>query len=118
MSLNFKYLIFDWGGVFTHGHLLKDFSANLSVKCEKSKEEIEKVFRELEFPYETGKVSPAEFWENFRNKLGVKMAAREIQNMFLNSYVVNFPMLEYAKELKKKYKLILLTNSYEDMFDF
>lgn len=113
-----KYIIFDWGGVFTHGHLIKDFSENLSKKCGKGKEQIEKVFREAEYPYETGKIVPESFWEDFRKKLAVELAKEEIQKIFLNSYTLNFPMLELAKELKKKYKLALLTNNYEDMFGF
>jgi len=53
-----KYIIFDWGGVFTYGHLLKDFANNLSEKCGGDKVEIEKIFREAEFPYETGQINP------------------------------------------------------------
>ena len=82
------------------------------------KEKIEKVFREVEYPYETGKIIPESFWEEFKNKLDVHLSKEEIQKIFLNSYVLNFPMLELAKELKKKYKLVLLTNNYEDMFGF
>jgi epoxide hydrolase-like predicted phosphatase len=113
-----KYIIFDWGGVFTHGHLIKDFAKNLSNRCGKSKGEIEKVFREAEYPYETGKIVPESFWENFRKRLDIKISKEEIQRIFLNSYILNYPMLELAEKLKKKYKLVLLTNNYEDMFDF
>lgn len=113
-----KYIIFDWGGVFTHGHLIKDFAENLSRKCDKGKEKIEEVFREAEYPYETGKVVPESFWKDFKNNLDIDFAEEEIQKIFLNSYVLNYPMLELAEELKKKYKLVLLTNNYEDMFGF
>ncbi|MDD5489708.1 MAG: HAD family phosphatase [Candidatus Moranbacteria bacterium] len=113
-----KYIIFDWGGVFTHGHLLKDFANNLSEKCERDKVEIEKIFREAEFPYETGQIIPEFFWDEFRKKLEIHLTKEEIQSIFLNSYVINDRMLELAKKMKKKYKLILLTNNYEDLFDF
>lgn len=119
MSYNMvKYIIFDWGGVFTHGHLLKDFAKNLSDKCGKDKNEIEKIFREAEYPYETGQINPEVFWENFKMALGVDLSKEEIQKIFLNSYSINEAMLELAKKLRKRYKLILLTNNYEDLFDF
>lgn len=113
-----KYIIFDWGGVFTHGHLLKDFANNLSEKCGRDKVKIEKIFREAEFPYETGQIIPELFWDEFRKKLEINLAKEEIQSIFLNSYVINDQILELAKKMKKKYKLILLTNNYEDLFDF
>jgi glucose-1-phosphatase len=113
-----KYIIFDWGGVFTHGHLIKDFAKNLSEKCGKSKEEIEKEFRVAEYLYEKGRIVPESFWKNFRDKLDVELTKEETQKIFLNSYILNSPMLYLAKMLREKYILVLLTNSYEDMFDF
>jgi len=113
-----KCIIFDWGGVFTHGHLIKDFAQNLSKECKENSQKIEEVFRELEFPYETGKIKPSDFWKEFQKRLNLEMSQKEIQNIFLNSYDINLDMLEYAKKLRKKHKLILLTNNYEDMFDF
>ena len=77
-----KYIIFDWGGVFTHGHLLKDFAKNLSDKCGKNKNAIEKIFREAEYPYETGQVIPELFWDDFRKKLNINLTKEEIQKIF------------------------------------
>jgi len=113
-----KYIIFDWGGVFTRGHLLKDFAKNLSDKCGKDKDEIEKIFRDAEYPYETGQIIPEVFWDNFRKKLNINLTKEEIQKIFLNSYVINGSMLALAKKMKKRYKIILLTNNYEDLFNF
>jgi FMN phosphatase YigB (HAD superfamily) len=113
-----KYLIFDWGGVCTHGHLLRDFSDNLAIRTGMKKEEIESVFRESEYPYETGNVSPEKFWDDFKEKLGLTIELGEIKSVFLNSYVLNQEVLDYILELKKRYEIVLFTNNYEDLFSF
>jgi hypothetical protein len=45
-----RFLIFDWGGVYTRGHLLRDFSSNLFQECGIDKEQIEKSFHKFEYP--------------------------------------------------------------------
>jgi len=113
-----KYLIFDWGGVCTFGHLLKDFSNNLAIKTGTDKEKIESAFRELEYTYETGKVSPEKFWNDFREKSGLTIDLEEIRDIFLNSYVLNQEVLDHILKLKNRYKIVLFTNNYEDLFLF
>jgi len=111
-----KYIIFDWGEVCTHGHLLRDFSFNLSKQTNTDKEKLEKIFRELEYPYETGKISPNQFWKEFKSRTELEISVSEIQKIFLDSYSINNEMLNYLLELKKKYKLVLFSNNYEDLF--
>ena len=111
-----KYLIFDWGGVFAPGHLLKDFSNNLARIIGGEAEQYEKVFRAMEFPYETGEIDPVEFWQNFIREAKLKIPIDEVRNIFFNSYNIDSEMLEYAQELKKIYKIVLFTNNYQDLF--
>src|SRR3989344_2162462 len=111
-----KNIIFDWGGVCTIGNLLKDFSSSLSDKIQRDKNEIEKSFRELEYLYETGKISPDEYWLGFKEKLNIKFSVKEIREVFLNSYCPNTAVLNYVAQLRSRYKTILLTNNYEDLF--
>ena len=112
-----KYLIFDWGGVCVHGHALKDFARDLAEKTGKDKDEIESAFRELEYPYETGKISPDKFWSDLKQGLNLDLPAEEIQSVMLHSCdLSNREVLDLIVELKKKFTIVLLSNNYEDLF--
>lgn len=112
-----KYIIFDWGGVCTHAHAIKDFAKNLSEKTGKDRDEIEKVFRTLEFPYETGQISPEQFWSDTKNELHLDLPIKDIQAIFLHPLdMSDKAVLDIILKLKKRYKIILLSNNYEDMF--
>jgi glucose-1-phosphatase len=110
-------IIFDWGGVCTYGHLLKDFSASLSKKINLTKEQIEQKLREDEPLYELGKIDPKKFWKDFVIKIDNKISAKEAQKLFHSSYKTNENMLNFILSLRKKYKIILLTNNYSDLFE-
>lgn len=112
-----KYIIFDWGGVCSYAHALKDFARDFAAKTGKDKDEIERVFRELEYPYETGRITPAQFWTDLRRRLGVDMPIEEIQAVMLHSCdLSDKEVLNLILELRKKFKTILLSNNYEDLF--
>lgn len=113
-----KYIIFDWGGVCSHNNPLKDFVRDLSAKTGKSATGIENVFRELEYPFETGKITPYEFWEDLRNKLDIsELSVSDIQSVMLHSCdLSNREVLDYILELKRNFKIVLFSNNYEDLF--
>jgi putative hydrolase of the HAD superfamily len=112
-----KYIIFDWGGVCSYAHALKDFARDFATKTGKDEDEIERVFRELEYPYETGRITPAQFWTDLRQRLGVDMPIKEIQAVMLHSCdLSNKEVLDLILELKNKFKIVLLSNNYEDLF--
>ncbi len=112
-----KYIIFDWGGVCSSAHALKDFARDFAAKTGKDKVEIEKIFRELEYPYETGRISPSQFWTDLKQRLGVDQPIEEIQAVMLHSCdLSNKEVLNFILELRKKFKVILLSNNYEDLF--
>lgn len=113
-----RTIIFDWGGVCTYGHFLKNFAKSLSERCGLEAETIESTFRELEYPYETGKISPEQFWNKFKNRLSLNMKIEDIRQVFLKSDTPNQKILDFILELKSKYKIVLLTNNYEDVFSY
>jgi len=113
-----KYIIFDWGGVCTRGHLIKDFARNLAAATGANAKKAKETFDSLEDPYEIGQIEPQRFWEGFKDKLELSIPATQIQDIFLNSYVVVPEMLDFILELKNEYKTALLTNNYEDMLAY
>jgi len=116
--MGIKALIFDFGGVCTVGHLLKDFSLRLSAQCSYSKDDIERVFREFDRPYETGEISPEEFWGKFKHKLNLELSMNELQKLFFGSYRINQDVLDLIKQSRNKYKTVLFTNNYQDLFEY
>jgi putative hydrolase of the HAD superfamily len=110
------HLIFDWGGVCTRGHLLRDFSRKLALACHGNAAEIEAIFRALEYPYETGKISPTKFWRVFKGQANCPLTVEQIREIFFNSYIIRPGMLDLLLSLRAKYKIILFTNNYQDLF--
>lgn len=111
-----KIIIFDWGGVCTYGHLLKSFCKKLALELNRDENEIEQEFRKIDYPYETGKISPDQFWQSFKEALDTDMAEDKMKELFLNNYELNNDVLNLVKLLREKYQIILLTNNYEDLF--
>ena len=95
--------------------MIKDFADNLSIVTGVDAQKIKEAFDSLEDPYEIGQIEPEQFWQGFRDKLGLAMPAKQIQAIFLDSYAATPGMLDYILELKNKYKTALLTNNYRDM---
>jgi len=111
-----KTLIFDFGGVCTKGHLPTDFAAKLSLICPMDTGIIEDSFGKLEPTYEIGKITPEKFWNKFKQELDLELPVERIQNVFYDSYTIDEELMAVLLSLKKTYRLVLLTNNYEDMF--
>jgi len=111
-----KNLIFDLGGVCFQGHFLRNFAKNLSKSTNLDEESVLKAFIALDKPYELGDIRPEEFWTQFRAKLDLSLEIKELQKVFIDTSKPNIDVLKLILELKKKYRTILLTNNYEDMY--
>ncbi len=63
---------------------------------------------------ETGKISPEDFYEEFRKLTKIKLSNDEIMNAW-NALLLNFPpeRIEWLKIISKKYKIYLLSNTNE-----
>jgi len=111
-----KNLIFDLGGVCFQGHFLRNFSKNLREVTNIDEDSILKAFIQFDAPYEVGDIRPEEFWTQFRAKLDLSLDVRQLQEIFINTSISNDDVLAMIQQLKKKYRTILLTNNYEDMY--
>ncbi|MFW5990939.1 MAG: HAD family hydrolase [Candidatus Nanoarchaeia archaeon] len=106
-----KCIIFDWGGVCTKSHLIKNFAHNLSGKAGLSPQKIENAFIEKDTLYELGKISSDEFWNNFSEKTGINKEAAKKE--FVQTQNVREDVINYIRELKQM--VILLTNNYYEL---
>ncbi len=68
---------------------------------------------------EAGKISPAEFRNGVRSAMGQEVNDQEIDTAF-NAFLLDLPLykLEMLRELKKSYRIVMLSNTNAIMFDF
>jgi epoxide hydrolase-like predicted phosphatase len=108
-----KAILFDLGGVVVFNDLnaqLKDFSEELNIDIE--------ILRELEIENHIklilGKKSVKEFCSSIKSRFSLgqdSLTLSLIWNRIYNTHAkLNFELLEKLKELKKDYKLGLITN--------
>jgi len=108
-----KNIIFDWGGVITELNFqltekmfgllgLKEFKRLFSIGYQ------DKIF----IDFEVGKVSPSRFREEIRKKLQKKVADNEIDAAW-SALLMDTPpeRINLLKQLSRKYKLFLLSNT-------
>lgn len=108
-----KCIIFDWGGVCTESHLIRNFSKSLGGEFDIRQEVVEKAFIEKDTDYELGRITSEDFWVYFAERLGInKERARKV---FIETQNVNNEVTEFVKSLKKNFLVVLLTNNYHDL---
>lgn len=106
--------------IFDLGRVLIDFDHHLAAKkllifTEKSEEEIFNLFfdSELTALFEEGKIFPSEFFERVKQMLDLKLDFKEflpIWNEIFYFTAENQKVLNLADSLKKKFKILLLSN--------
>ncbi|MDP6670994.1 MAG: HAD-IA family hydrolase [archaeon] len=106
-----KAIILDFGGVLaTRGcwpALAEKFSASLGI----DEQLILNHLYGQEHPLLRGKQSTAEFWE--QNLRGIGITFDEFEKAFVHWYQLNQEVLKLALELKKKFKLVILSDNFD-----
>lgn len=69
------------------------------------------VNRELIELFDSGKISPGEFFAEVRERLQAKITFEEFVPIYCDVFSLNPPVLETLKKLKGKVKLVLLSNT-------
>jgi len=109
-SLNMiKTLIFDWGGVLTVGKHTASIIKILERKY--NLVNIFAVFDELMIALDSDKITFEEFCKRFNDRFGTKISTKEMKSIFEEAILSNDKMISVVQNLKKNYRLILLSNN-------
>ena len=68
--------------------------------------------------FATNKISEPEAYEAPKKEFGFTETWQELAEMLLRTHVINQPMVEYIAELRKKYKVVLLTKNIVRYLDW
>ncbi len=103
-----KLILFDWGGVCGLYNLevfntfLKKIGYDASL--------VNNHFKELKSQFDRNQLSEEEFWGKLAQRLGFKGHWSILAQNNKKNLIINWPVLNYIKELKKKAKVALLSN--------
>lgn len=108
-----KNIIFDLGGVF----LNLDFSLTEQAFKDLGVTNFTSMFtqhhsNDLFIQFETGKISPAAFYNAFRNETQLNLSDEQIRNAW-NALLLDFPKerIDWLDEIGKRYKIYLFSNT-------
>lgn len=104
-----KALIFDFGGVyFTYDYnkVLKDLSKELNIP----KKRIAQALEVKLYDYEKGFCNENEFWKTFLTELNKKYDVKKLHHLMIEQFKPIPGMQELIDELRKNYKVGMLTN--------
>ncbi len=110
-----KAVIFDFGGVLSLKGSLLYFGEFYAKKFGGSPEEFKKLLLDNWFKARVNEISSKEFWENLAGFL--KADAKAMRKEFMEFFGFNQEIFQLAKELKKSYKLAMLSNHIEDWLE-
>lgn len=110
-----KGVIFDWGGVLTHQGRLEDVIDDFAKKFKADAHDTLKRAMELWRLSRTGEKPSGHFWEGLGKHLNAETS--EVRKHLVSLFEFNHEMFEFAKRLKRHYKLGLLSNQIEDWLE-
>jgi len=102
-------LIFDWGGVFTIGK-----HTTSVVKIIEEKYKLKNTFDfidKLMILIDSGKISLEQFCNSINKKYKTSISEKEMKKILAQAIKPNNKMIKLAKQLKDRYKLILVSNN-------
>ncbi len=112
-------IIFDLGGVF----LNIDYPATRKAFIDLGVTHFDQLFNlhhsnDLFEQLETGKITPAAFYDAFRNETGLKLSDEQIRDAW-NAMLLDFPLerLEWLEKIAAKYPVYLFSNTNQIHYD-
>jgi len=102
-------LIFDWGGVLTIGK-----HTTSVVKIIEKKYKLKNIFDfidKLMILIDSGKISLEQFCNSINKKYKTNISEKEMKRILTQAIKPNSKMIKLVKQLKDRYKLILVSNN-------
>lgn len=116
---NIKNILFDFGGVFLNIDYALTEKAFLALGVKNfaalyNQHKASDLFEQLE----TGKLTPQEFYDAFRNIAGIALSNVQIQTAW-NAMLLNLPTerIEWLQKINKQYKVFLYSNTNKIHYD-
>ena len=111
-----KVIAFDYGGVLgTESQAWKTTFKKVLENANISYDEIIQIWKNHRPKLETGKEKIDAYWIDVAKKQNID--PKKLSELYNNSITVDNQMLELAKSLKEKYKLVILSNDTKDWMD-
>ncbi|MBT3408756.1 HAD-IA family hydrolase [Candidatus Woesearchaeota archaeon] len=104
-------IIFDFAGVIAKTKYFPQLALNLGKQFNIDPKVIEKQLYGNESEYLIGKESTENFWKNSCSKLGIPLD--DFIHAFKTWYKLDLELLNFIKELKKHYQIILHSDNFE-----
>ena len=113
-----KAILFDLGEVLVMnpaGAVLQEVARNLNIDLNKLKE----IRKKYVYDLDTGKLSVSSFNKILKDKFNLPISSGEIDSIWKKSYrkvrTLNIELFNIAKQLKKKYKVGMISNIHDLM---
>jgi FMN phosphatase YigB (HAD superfamily) len=106
-------VISDLGNVilyFDNGIFFKKMTAHCD-HSEKQIRELAHLHFDLVISFDSGKISPHEFYKGTVDRLEARISEAEFFSVYCDVFLLNSPVLEVLKKLQGKYSLVLLSNT-------
>ena len=108
-----KTIIFDWGGVLTVGKYTQSILNVLEKEKGVSLNKNYSQFDDLIVKMGMGDLSFQEFVNSINNKFEIKIKESEMFDVFGKAIIPNREVIDLAKNLHRKYNLILMSDNDE-----
>ncbi|HII72178.1 TPA: HAD family phosphatase [Candidatus Woesearchaeota archaeon] len=112
-----KCLMFDWGGVCAKGKLGHVLGKQLAKKMKRPHKSITKAYLKSCWEYQKGKLTSEQFWKKVQKELDTKIRHEELERCHVTARELNRGVVELVKKLKKRYKVVLVTNTYKEYYE-
>ncbi|NCO97404.1 MAG: hypothetical protein COY38_02935 [Candidatus Aenigmarchaeota archaeon CG_4_10_14_0_8_um_filter_37_24] len=114
-----KAIIFDLGGVyFTNGS--KFLAKYIHENFGKPESDVAYAITDSEFglDYRKGRISRGEYWKKLLKTLAINEDFRKLEKVVFSEYMLIPGTREVVKKLRKKYKVVYLSNNVKERVDF
>ena len=109
-------IIFDWGGVLTVGKhragIIRILEEKYRVKI-KDKRHLFGSYMDNMDKIDRSEITFEQFVNHMNKQFGINLTPAEMMQVFKEAIIPNKPIIEIAKQLRKKYRVSMLSNNNE-----